>query len=41
VIRAEDVAARARGSAVHWSSDWNESLPDELLDRLARALWPR
>ena len=41
VIRAEDFAARARGSAVHWSSDWNESLPDELLDRLARALWPR
>jgi glycosyltransferase involved in cell wall biosynthesis len=41
VGRAEDFAARADGSAVRWSSDWNESLPDELLDRLTRALWPR
>jgi glycosyltransferase involved in cell wall biosynthesis len=41
VARAEDFAARAGGSAVHWSSDWNQSLPDELLDRLAALLWPR
>jgi glycosyltransferase involved in cell wall biosynthesis len=41
VTRAEDFAARAQASAVRWSADWNESLPDELLDRLAQALWPR
>ena len=39
--RAEDFAARAHGSAVRWSSDWNDSLPDLLLDRLTAALWPR
>jgi hypothetical protein len=41
VARAEDFAARAGGSAVRWSSDWNQSLPDELLDRLAGTLWSR
>lgn len=40
VARAEDFAARAAGSAVRWSSDWNESLPDELLDKFAGELWP-
>jgi hypothetical protein len=41
VTRAEDFAARAGGSSVRWSTDWDESLPDELLDRVAAALWPR
>jgi glycosyltransferase involved in cell wall biosynthesis len=41
VSRAEDFGARVAGSHVRWSSDWDESLPDELLDRLAAALWPR
>ncbi|HEX3688725.1 MAG TPA: glycosyltransferase [Solirubrobacteraceae bacterium] len=31
VERYED---RARGSAVRWSRDWRESLPDELIDRV-------
>ncbi len=31
---AGDVGRRLRGSAVRWSRDWDESLSDELLDRV-------
>ena len=31
---ASDVERRVRGSAVRWSRDWDESLADELLDRV-------
>jgi glycosyltransferase involved in cell wall biosynthesis len=34
----EDVEGRARGSAVRWSRDWNESFDDELLMRVASFL---
>jgi hypothetical protein len=36
--RAEDFDARVRGSRVGWSRDWNESFPDQLIDRVAGLL---
>jgi glycosyltransferase involved in cell wall biosynthesis len=36
--RAEDVAARVRGAEVRWSSDWNASFDDALLDALVTSL---
>ncbi len=36
--RSGDLESRARGSSVHWSSDWDLSFPDELLERLLAAL---
>jgi glycosyltransferase involved in cell wall biosynthesis len=35
---AEDAERRLRGAAVAWSTTWEESFPDELLDRLVAAL---
>ena len=34
VARADDLEARVRGSAVHWSRDWDDSFSDALLDRM-------
>jgi glycosyltransferase involved in cell wall biosynthesis len=31
---AEDASRRVKGSAVSWSSDWNDSFPGDLLERL-------
>jgi hypothetical protein len=38
VTAVTDVERRVRGSQVRWSSDWNESFDDELLERLAGEL---
>ena len=38
VARAEDFDARVRGSRVGWSREWNESFPDQLIDRVAGLL---
>jgi len=35
---ADDVAQRVRGSQVNWSSRWEKSLHDELLDRIVGAI---
>jgi glycosyltransferase involved in cell wall biosynthesis len=35
---ARDLDRRARGSSVHWSSDWDVSFGDELVDRVVAAL---
>jgi hypothetical protein len=34
----EDFERRARGGAVHWSSDWRRSFDDELVAQLRRFL---
>jgi hypothetical protein len=34
----EDVERRVRGSRVSWSRSWDESLPDEVLDRVTHVL---
>jgi glycosyltransferase involved in cell wall biosynthesis len=36
--RTDDFDGRVEGSRVAWSRDWNESLPDELIDRVAGLL---
>jgi hypothetical protein len=38
--RAADHEARARGSAVRWSSDWDRSLDDDLMGRVIAFLRP-
>ncbi len=38
--RAGDVAARLAGAEVSWSRDWEQSFPDELVDRILAALKP-
>ena len=39
VAASRDYPARATASRVHWSTSWSQSFPDELLDRIGRALW--
>ena len=34
----DDLERRAGGSRVNWSRDWNDSLPDALIDRLTASL---
>jgi hypothetical protein len=34
IAGVDDFSRRRRGSEVHWSSDWNQSLDDELIDRV-------
>jgi glycosyltransferase involved in cell wall biosynthesis len=36
--KAPDAAGRLAGARVQWSKSWDESFPDELLDRIAGAL---
>jgi glycosyltransferase involved in cell wall biosynthesis len=36
--RVDDVAARVAGADLAWSRDWEESFPDELVDRILAAL---
>jgi glycosyltransferase involved in cell wall biosynthesis len=36
-----DFARRAQASRVAWSSSWDDSFSDGLLDRIASGLWPR
>ncbi len=38
IAGVEDFARRRRGSEVRWSSDWDDSFDDELIDRLASFL---
>jgi hypothetical protein len=37
VARVEDVEARAAGSHVAWSRDWDETFGEELLDAISAA----
>ena len=39
VAASRDYPARAAASRVQWSTSWSLSFPDELLDRIGRALW--
>jgi hypothetical protein len=39
-LGADDVERRLRGTAVDWSSDWNRSFDDRLLDRILTYLTP-
>jgi glycosyltransferase involved in cell wall biosynthesis len=36
--RADDAPARVAGADVNWARDWDEALPDSLLDRIVEAL---
>ena len=36
--RAGDAPARVAGAEVNWARDWDEALPDSLLDRIVAAL---
>jgi hypothetical protein len=41
VAGVPDFAGRAEASRVGWSSSWDDSFSDELLDRIASRLWQR
>ena len=36
--RVGDAPARVAGAEVNWARDWDEALPDSLLDRIVAAL---